>query len=162
VLRPLSLAVLSFACVAGAAVAAAVDGVQTLFCQDVSGANVDQALTVVFFGCLPLTVLALIVGLAVPARSILLAVALLLDAAALAVAVAFVALDAATFQGGTCTLGSPPPPRHVDYLYIAWGVPLAVLLTQAGRVLLTRTRKGEAGASASTDSDEKPRLHWTA
>jgi hypothetical protein len=144
-LRPVSLAVLSLGCVAGAAIAAVADATQTLFCQDVSGANIDQAVNVVFFGCLPLTLIALLVGLVAPARSIPLAVALLLDAAALAVAVAFVALDAATYQGGNCTLGGPPSPRHVGYLYIAWGVPLAVLLMRAGRVLLTGTGKSKAG-----------------
>jgi hypothetical protein len=78
-----------------------------------------------------------------------LATALLAATATLALALALVALDSATYAATVnpgflcidCT-GNPSPPytvyHHVGYLYVLWGVPLGWLLIQAVRVLLVR------------------------
>jgi hypothetical protein len=105
-------------------------------CVLASGANIDHALLLAFVGGLAGSLLTVIVN----RWRRLLAVCLLLDAAMLSVAVALVALDAATYRQTHCTglFSSVPTPgetAHVTYLYALWGLGIALLLVQAVRVL---------------------------
>jgi hypothetical protein len=69
----------------------------------------------------------------------LLAGALLLGAAALAVAIAFVALDSASYVAtqdcGFMEDNITNFHDHLYYLYVLWGAPLGILLWEASRVL---------------------------
>jgi hypothetical protein len=119
----------------------------SLFCsgEPLRGANISHGLAVAFFAGLagPLLV-GLIYLVAFPPRSqTFVAAVCFLVAAAVGVAIAFVALDSATYvqQNSTCRMFSPATGNvsgHVGDLYVLWGVGIAVLLLQAVRVLRQR------------------------
>jgi hypothetical protein len=79
----------------------------------------------------------------------LLAGALLLGATALAVAIAFVALDSATYVAtqdcGFMEDNITKFHDHLYYLYVLWGAPLGILLWEASRVLQSDLPKHWAG-----------------
>jgi hypothetical protein len=71
-------------------------------------------------------------------------------AAALGVAIAFVALDSATYvqQNSTCGFFGPATGTvsgHVGDLYVLWGVGIALLLLQALRLLWPRPEPPSSG-----------------
>jgi hypothetical protein len=67
----------------------------------------------------------------------LIAGACVLEAAAVAVAIAFVALDSATYVSTDCGFMGPTSDevRHMGWLYYAWGFAIVALLYQAVRIL---------------------------
>jgi hypothetical protein len=94
--------------------------------------NIRHGLNWALLGCVGGAVLVAFVR----KRRRLLAATLLLVAATLIVAIAFVALDSATYQGShSCGItGTPdvtPIRGHVYYLYVLWGMSVAVLLWAA-------------------------------
>jgi hypothetical protein len=131
--RPAQLGVLSMLVVSGVAISVFVELFGLTFsCIGgvIRGGNVETAAVVGLFGGL-----AGVVAIAVAARvsGYLLSAVLFLGAAMLAVALAFVAADSASFiqdnsycgflsaEEGTAT-------GHFGYLYALWGVPLIILL----------------------------------
>jgi len=132
--RPALWGVLSMLVVSGVAVYLFLgpDLNLTLFCTGglIRGANIEIALGVGFLGGL-----AGVVAIAVAARvsGYLLSAVLFLGAAMVAVALALVAADSATFiqdesDCGFFSGGEGTATAHVGYLYALWGVPLVVLL----------------------------------
>lgn len=118
-----------------------------LFCtgHPVRGANIDHALALAFFGGLAAPVVTGALRLVSQKLSLrlwrpLLAAVLLLEAAALVLAIAFVALDSATYvESGGCFAMLGPPKTGAEtarfgYLYVLWAVPLALILIAAARV----------------------------
>ena len=104
-----------------------------LFCtsEQVRGANIDHAFGVALVGGLAASVLILFVR----KRRRLLATVLLLGAATLGVAIAFVALDSATYVAerscGILETTDTTFNDRVYYLYGLWGAPLGFLLWAA-------------------------------
>jgi hypothetical protein len=136
-LRPVPLSVLSLLFAAAAAVGGFYQVVGlTLFCtgQPLQGENIDHGLAIAFFGGL-----AGAVGVVILRRHRRPVVgALLLSAAALSLAIAFVGLDSATYvqQKTSCGFesGFGIETGRLAYLYYAWGAALAVILVQLARV----------------------------
>jgi hypothetical protein len=132
--RPALLGVLSMLVVSGVAVYVFFGPILdlTLFCTggEIRGANIDTATGVALFGGL-----GGVVAIAVAARvsGYVLSAVLFLGAVMLAVALAFVAADSATYiqDEGYCGFFSTEEgteTAHFGYLYALWGVPLVVLL----------------------------------
>jgi hypothetical protein len=124
----------------GAGVGAAIDVLgESLFCvRAAPGANFEHALKVAVLGGPPVSILIFLVR----KRRALLAATLLLGAAMLGTAVALVALDKATYTCVHDFFGDSPTSDHAGYLYVLWGLPLAALLVQAGRILRATTTPG--------------------
>jgi hypothetical protein len=124
-----------------------------LFCssEQVHGANIDHAFGVAFLGGLAGAVLILFARM----RRRLLGAVLLLGAAALAVAVALVASDSATYTAqrscGFMTSTETTFNDRVNYLYVLWGAPLGFLLWAALQGLVPE-RKPADRASPSPAS----------
>jgi hypothetical protein len=133
----------------------------SLFCsgQPPRGANIDHALALAFFSGLAAPLMLGAFRLVSEARTPrlwrpLLVVVLLLEAAALGLAISFVALDSATYvERGGCfaMLGPPEKPStetvHFGYLYVVWAVPLTLLLIAAARVFFEMLRHPNAPRS---------------
>ena len=135
--------------VSGVAAYASVSlALSTLFCRggEIRGANLHTALAVAFLGGL---VCALLIGIAAHFSDYVLAAALVLSAAGVGVALAFVAADSATHiqDNRACDLLAPlyplvphqhvrysPDAVHFGYLYVLWGIAIGLLCIQAGRV----------------------------
>lgn len=132
----------------------------SLFCsgQPPRGANINHALALAFLAGLAVPVALVVIKLVSAELSErfwgpLLAGVLLLEAAALGLAIAFVALDSATYveRGGCFALPGPPEKpttetAHFGYLYVLWAVPLALILIGAARVFFEMLR-GRQNAS---------------
>jgi hypothetical protein len=140
--RPVLLSALSMILASAVAIAGFYEVLGlSLFCTEHErrGANIVAALVVALTG----SVAGLVLLLLVRKWRHFLAVVLLLVAATLGVAIGLVALDSATFiqKNGSCGLGLFGPPEtgtstgHFWYLYLFWGVAIAVLLVGAGSVL---------------------------
>jgi glucan phosphoethanolaminetransferase (alkaline phosphatase superfamily) len=126
-----------------------------LFCssEQVHGANIVHALGVAFVAGLGGSVLVLCVR----NRRRLLAAVLVLGSVALGVAITLVALDSATYTAhrncGLFTDTETALYERVYYLYVLWGVPLALLLRSTVRALrrtrdeVERTPSGPATSS---------------
>jgi hypothetical protein len=147
---PVSIGVLGALVAIGVAIGGFIERVG-LFCQGkaVSGANIDHGLAIALFA-----------GLAVPValgtavllkegywRPLVRAVVLVLGAASLALAVAFVALDSATYveKNANCSLIFGPPEKgtstaHLGNLYVLLAVPLALMLVGGGRLFFQASR----------------------
>lgn len=163
--RPVPLSVLSmlFACaVAIYGISAALDfqdHAAAFLCPGplLRGANIDLALWVALIAGFAGSVVIVVVR----KRRRLLAAVLLVGATTLGVAVGLVALDSATYvqqesgPGASATLcapfsgGSGTSTAHLGYLYL-WGVPLCLLLVQAGRVLREAHRSSPSEPPAWT------------
>jgi hypothetical protein len=110
----------------------------SLFCsgEPLRGANIGHGIAVAFFaGLAGAVVIAFVRN-----RPRLVVGVLFLGMAALGLAIAFVALDSATYvqQNKTCGMFSPSTGTvsgHVTNLYYAWGFAIALLLVQTARVL---------------------------
>ena len=104
-----------------------------VFCvsQQVHGANIEHGLVVAFLGGLVWS----LAILCVRRWRRQLAVVLLLEAATLGVAIAFVELDSATYQAhrdcGLLSSEITDFDEHVEYLYALWGLPLGFLVWAA-------------------------------
>jgi hypothetical protein len=136
----------------------------SLFCsgQPPRGANIDHALALAFFAGLAVPVAMAMIKLVSGRLSErlwppLLASVLLLEAAALGLAIAFVALDSSTYvERGGCfaMLGPPEKPStetvHFGYLYVLWAVPLALILIGAAGVFFEMLR-GRQNASRTLE-----------
>jgi hypothetical protein len=105
-----------------------------------SGANIDLALLVAWVGGLAA---AFVIGLASFWSDYLVAASSVLSAAMLAVALALVARDSATYTCGV-SAGTDRSTDHFGYLYALWGVPLVVLLFAAVRALRNARRPARA------------------
>lgn len=114
----------------------------SLFCsgEPLRGANIGHGEAVALFagiGC------ALLLPFVRSHRRLVVGV-LLLAVAALGLAIAFVALDSATYvqQNSTCGFsgGTGTETGHVTRIYYAWGFAIALLLLQLARVL-TQSRE---------------------
>jgi hypothetical protein len=140
---PVTLAALGALLASGAAAAGWNTITQTqLFewCHAAHGANVHRAIDLVFATGL----MAFVIPLASISRTLLLC-AMLLEVAALSIALALVADDSATYSGNHCPSFMPEffagsfevetMRAGVGYLYFLWGAVLAVLVLQFGRVL---------------------------
>jgi NO-binding membrane sensor protein with MHYT domain len=110
----------------------------SLFCsgEPLRGANIGHGIAVAFFAGLAGAVVVAVVS----NRQRLVAGVLLVGMAALGLAIAFVALDSATYvqQNRTCGMFSPATGTvsgHVANLYYAWSFAIALLVVQAARVL---------------------------
>ena len=127
----------------------------SLFCegQPLRGGNIGHALALAFFG--GLATLVVIGGVRLVSEVLwprfwrpLLAGVLLLYAATLGLAIAFVALDSAKWnqQNGACGLGfgadRGTSTADFGYLYILWAVPLALILIAVGRLFFEISRFG--------------------
>jgi hypothetical protein len=149
---PVSIGVLGALVAIGVAIGGFIEALGVgLFCQGkaVSGANIDHGLAIALFA-----------GLAVPValgtavllkegywRPLVRAVVLVLGAASLALAVAFVALDSATYveKNANCSLIFGPPEKgtstaHLGNLYVLLAVPLALMLVGGGRLFFQASR----------------------
>jgi hypothetical protein len=138
----------------------------SLFCsgKPPRGANIDHALELAFLAGLAGPVAIAVIRRVSEAFSPrlwrpLLAVVLLLEAAILGLAIAFVALDSATYveKGGCFAMIGPPEKgtvetAHFGYLYILWSVPIALLLLAVGWLFFEISRYGLGSAEANTDS----------
>jgi hypothetical protein len=111
-----------------------------LFCtsERTHGANIEHALGLAFYGAIAGTVVIPFVR-KVPR---VLAAVLLLAAGTLGAAMVFVALDSATYVGtNSCGIMDTTDTTVNDrlyYLFVLWGVPLAILVSFAIRLLLPR------------------------
>jgi hypothetical protein len=110
----------------------------SLFCsgEPARGANIGHGIAVAFFAGIGASVLLAFVR----NHPRLVVTVLLLAVAALGLAIAFVALDSATYvqQNSTCGMfssGTGSETGHVAGIYYAWGVAIALLLLQLVRVL---------------------------
>jgi hypothetical protein len=159
-LRPVPLAALAMLSASAVAVHGFVETIfdLSLFCsgEPLRGANISHGLAVAFFGGIVIAFL-----LAVVRRPRFVLAALALGVAVLALAIAFVSLDSATYiqQNSTCRMFSPSTGSvsgRVSELYWAWGVAVAVLLVQFARVL-------RAGLAAPPQSkyDQPGWSQWT-
>ena len=124
----------------------------SLFCTGptLRGANIDHALTLAAMSALLLGILVVLVVIASVSWSrwhALIAGACVLEAAAVGLAIAFLALDSATYVSSGCSFFGGPSRSvgHLGTLYYAWGFCIAALLYQAVR--LSRLRPPETAAS---------------
>jgi hypothetical protein len=117
-------------------------GENSLFCTGptTQGANVDHALALAALGALVLGVLVVIVVIA-PVNwwrwRALIAGACVLEAAAVGLAIGFLALDSATYVSTERGFfgGSDSSVGHLGMLYYAWAFCIGALLNQAVRLL---------------------------
>jgi glucan phosphoethanolaminetransferase (alkaline phosphatase superfamily) len=121
-------------------------GTSGLFCTGRSkGANINHGLVLAATAASPVggLYLILLIVLAVARRDLwswrwrlLITGACVLEAAAVAVAIAFVALDSATYVSTDCSLMGPASNEvaHMQWLYYLLGFAVAALLFQALRV----------------------------
>jgi hypothetical protein len=153
--RPEWIGVLSMLFASGVAIYGFFEEVGvSLFCtgRPPRGANIQHAFALAFFGGLVGPVVIAVTSLASEAWAPrlwrpLLATVLLLWAAILELAIAFVALDSATLvqQQRACSLfgeGRGTSTAHFGYLYVLWAVPLGLILFAASRVAFEIVRAG--------------------
>jgi glucan phosphoethanolaminetransferase (alkaline phosphatase superfamily) len=132
-----------------------------LFCtsEEVHGANIAHSLGVAFVAGLGGSVLVLCVR----NRRRLLAAVLVLGSVAIGVAIALVALDSATYTAqrscGLFTDTETALHERVYYLYVLWGVPLALLLRSTVRAL--RRMRDEVERTSSGAATPSPRARET-
>jgi hypothetical protein len=150
-LDPVSLGVLSMVFASGVAAIGEVDvSFLSFLCtgQRLQGANINDALALAFFGGLAgaaiLIVLSLMSRVLAGLWRPLIAAVLLLEAATLGLAIAFVALDSATYveRGRVCGSSTGTSKAHFGYLYALWAVSLAIVLFAASRVVFEIVRSG--------------------
>jgi hypothetical protein len=133
-----------------------------LFCssEQVHGANIVHALGVAFVAGLGGSVLVLCAR----NRRHLLAAVLVLGSVALGAAIALVALDTATYAAhrscGLFTDTETAVHERVYYLYVLWGVPLALLLRSTVRAL-RRMRVEVERTSLGAATTPSPRARET-
>jgi hypothetical protein len=111
------------------------DTIETPICGNphvTHGATIDAAILIALAGGIGESVLIL----GIKARSQLLLGALFLGIATIGLAIDLVAVDSATYTQRSPETADCAPwtqTSHVDFLYLLWGVPLAVLILQALR-----------------------------
>jgi hypothetical protein len=149
----------------------------SLFCtgRPLRGANIQHAFALAFFGGLAAPVAIGVVRLASEMlwprlwRPLLGAV-MLLGAATLGLAIAFVALDSATWvqQQRACSLfgeGRGTSTAHFGYLYVFWAVPLGLILLAVARLSFEvspfRSNRPQEGRTPIADpgSERDPNGH---
>jgi hypothetical protein len=155
--RPVPLSVLSMLCAVFGAILLWLN-VDFTFDKRIkvyAGANIIHAVPVAFFGLL---IGLLLIGF-VRRHRVYLSALLCFEVAILAAGIVLVALDGgsykAEFRCEFLCFGGPDlytSAAHVSYPYVLWGVPIAVLLVQALRVL----REGPPGPGSPGSRYEHP------